>query len=131
MVIPESIPAIWQKVKKHEALLKKNIEEGNLDKVHKIAFEIRDLVNELAKKSTSLDAENLGNVKSGAERVAAIAKLLDEYGDAGQKDKTSEQFQKLNKALQYIQSQYSNELLEITNEMKRSENKAGVHHEEE
>lgn len=109
--MPSSVSGIWGEIKEHEAMLMEIIAAGKLDKVHEAAFEIRDMVNALSEKSTSLAPENLENVKAGAGRVAEIASQLDKYGDAGDKTKTEEQFQRLTKALAFIQSQYSPEVL--------------------
>lgn len=108
---PESISGIWAEIEKHQAMLKETIEAGKLEEVHKTAFEIRDLVNALAGKSATLTPENLENVKTGSERVAEIANLLDKYGDAKDQVNTTQQFERLSKALDYIKSQYSPEVL--------------------
>jgi hypothetical protein len=58
-----------------------------------------------------LTAEKLENVKAGSERVGEIAALLDQYGDAKDKENTTQKFERLSKALDYIESQYSPEVL--------------------
>lgn len=104
--MPSSIPGIWEEIQEHEAMLKETIAAGKLDQVHETAYEVRDMVKALSSKSTTLAPESLKNVKSGSERIAEIASQLDNYGDAGDKAKTQEQFQKLTKELAFIQSQY-------------------------
>ena len=105
-VMPASVSGIWGEVKEHEAMLKKTIEAGELDKVHLGAFKIRDMVKALSEKSAILAPDNLENVKSGSGRMAEIADQLDKYGDAGDNARTKEQFQRLTKVLDFIQSQY-------------------------
>lgn len=108
--IPATVTGIWQEVKEHEEELSKIIADKNLDKVHEGAFEIRDLVNALADKSTDLPADNLAKVKSNARYVADIAKRLDESGDAADQVATEANFEKLQGLLQAIEDQYTDNL---------------------
>jgi len=109
--MPGSISGIWGEIQGHEAMLKETIAAGKLDQVHEAAYEIRDMVKALSEKSGALAPASLKNVKSASGRVTEIASQLDNYGDAGDKAKTEEQFQRLTKELAFIQSQYSPEIL--------------------
>jgi len=104
--IPATIGGIWAEVKEHEEQLGKIIAEKKLDKVHEVAFEIRDLVNALPDKSMDLPADKLARVKSNAKYVADIAKRLDESGDAGDQIVTKTNFEKLQGFLKTIEAQY-------------------------
>ncbi len=109
--IPATISGIWGDVKDHEEQLSKIIADKKFDKVHEVAFEIRDLVNVLSDKSIDLPADNLAKVKSNAKYVADIAKRLDESGDSGDQVATEANFKKLQNFLKVIETQYSSQQL--------------------
>ena len=105
--IPATVSGIWQEVKDQEGQLDKTISDKKLDKVHHFAFAIRDLVNALPDKSTTLQAEGLSKVKSYAKYIADIASRLDESGDANDQAGTEANFGKLQGLLKSIEAQYS------------------------
>lgn len=109
--IPATISGIWADVKEHEELLSKTIVDKKFNKVHEIAFEIRDMVNALPDKSINLPADNLSKVKFNAKYVADMAKRLDESGDAGDQVATETNFKKLQDFLKIIEAQYPPEIL--------------------
>ena len=109
--IPATIAGIWHEVKEHEEELGKIVTDKKLDKVHEVAFEIRDMVNALPDKSMDLPADKLAKVRSNARYVADIAGRLDESGDAGDQAATEANFQKLQGFLQTIEAQYPPEKL--------------------
>ena len=123
--MPSSIAGIWGEIQEHEAMLKGTIAAGKLDQVHEAAYEIRDMVKALSEKSSTLAPANLKNVKSASGRVAEIASQLDNYGDAGDKAKTEEQFQRLTKELAFIQAQYPPEVLRAGKPL--AQNKSAVY----
>ena len=104
--IPNTVGGIWDEVKEHEEQLGKIISEQKLDKVHEVAFEIRDLVNAMPGKSKDLPADTLAKVKSNAKFVADLAKRLDESGDAKNQAGTESTFKKLQGILKTIASLY-------------------------
>ncbi len=104
--IPATVGGIWAEVKEHEVQLGKMIAGGKFDKVHEVAFKIRDLVNALPEKSKDLPADKLAKVKADAKYVADIAKRLDESGDAGDKVATEDNFKKLQRLLKTTKSLY-------------------------
>lgn len=108
--IPATISGIWAEVKEHEEQLGTIIADKKLDKVHEVAFEIRDMVNALPDKSMDLPADNLAKVKSNAKYVADIANRLDESGDAGDQTATEANFTKLQGLLKTIEAQYPDDL---------------------
>ena len=113
--IPATIAGIWQEVKEHEEKLGNLITDKKFDKVHEVAFEIRDMVNALPDKSVDLPADNLAKVKSNAKYVTDIAKRLDESGDAGDQAVTEANFKKLQGILKSIEAQYPPEELKKDN----------------
>ena len=104
--IPDSAAGVLKEVKEHEAELGKIIADKKLDKVHEAAFAIRDLVNALPEKSTGLDVEKLGKLKSNAKFVASLADRLDKSGDANDQAGTESNFKKLQPILKEIESLY-------------------------
>jgi rubrerythrin len=111
--IPDTVAGIWSEVKEHEEQLGKIIADKKLDKVHEVAFEIRDMVNALPDKSKDLPADKLAKVKSNAKFVADIAKRLDESGDANDQAGTEANFKKLQGFLKTIESEYLPEQLKL------------------
>jgi len=109
--IPVTVGGIWAEVKEHEEQLGKIIADKKLDKVHEVAFEIRDLVNALPDKSMDLPADKLAKLNSNAKYVADIAKRLDESGDANDQVATETNFNKLQGILKTIKAQYPPETL--------------------
>ncbi len=105
--IPATVGGIWAEVKEHEEQLGKIIADKKLDKVHEVAFEIRDLVNALHDKSLDLlPVDKLVKVNANAKYVAEIAKRLDESGDAGDAVNVQAQADRLAKLLQDIETLY-------------------------
>lgn len=104
--IPDNAAAIVAEVKGHEAELGKLIAEKKLNKVHEVAFEIRDLVNALPDESTDLAPDKLGKVKTDAKFVASLADRLDKSGDANDQAGTEANFKKLQTILKEIEAQY-------------------------
>ncbi len=104
--IPDNAAAIVAEVKEHEAELGKLIAGKRLDKVHEVAFEIRDLVYALPDKSTDLAADKLNKIKADSKFVASLADRLDKSGDANDQAATESNFRKLQSPLKEIESQY-------------------------
>ncbi len=129
MHMPETVPGLWHEIKEQEELLAKTINAGSLGDVHKIAFTIRDLSKTLAEKSTDLAPDAISKVKSSVERVAEVAALLDQYGDAGDKTNTEDQFARLGKLLQFIEMQYPPDALSLGGKP-HSHEEGGAHHAE-
>ncbi len=109
--IPDTVAAIWSEVKEHEEELGKTIAEKKLDKVHEIAFEIRDYVNALPDKSKDLPADKLAKVKASAKFVASLADRLDKSGDANDQAGTEANFKRLQTILKDIETQYPASML--------------------
>lgn len=114
MKMPDTVAGIWSEVKEHEEQLGKIIADKKLDKVHEVAFEIRDMVNTLPDKSKDLAADKLAKVKSNAKFVADIADRLDKSGDANDQAGTEANFKKLQGFLKTIEAQYPPETLKAS-----------------
>ncbi len=128
MLIPNTVPGIWHEIKEHEEELDQIIQSGELSKVHQVAFEIRDLSNALAEKSTELPAAKIANVKSSVERIGEVAGLLDQYGDAGDQEKTQAEFLRLGKLLKFIETQYPESALKSAGDPHHGEGEHKHHH---
>lgn len=105
-MVPESPMAIWHEVLEGQEQLEEIIAAGKLAEVHKVAFHIRDLVKTLPKVSGALSADAQQRLQESINRVADIAGLLDQYGDAGDAVNTKAQADRLAKLLQYIETLY-------------------------
>ena len=105
-VMPETPKGIWHEVMEGQESLEETIAAGKLADVHKVAFHIRDLVQMLPKVSGELSADKQQRLQESINRVAEIAGLLDQYGDASDAANTKAQADRLAKLLQYIETLY-------------------------
>ncbi len=105
--------AVWQNIRAEEKELGEIIESGKLDRVHEIAFTIRDLAKMFLDNSKGKPGVPIGLLMTQIGQIGSIAELLDEYGDANNKPKTKEQFQRLKTLLDVIESQYPKALLNV------------------
>ncbi len=105
-MIPATATAILQAISEEETNLDKTITDKKLEDVHHHAFAIRDLVNALPEKSSSLAAEQLAKLKANAKFVTALATRLDESGDAKDQAATEANFKKLQGLLKQIKALY-------------------------
>ena len=101
---PSAVIEKWQTVESHQGHLKMIIESGNLENVHEVAFTIRDMVKALPDATLSTDQKIV--FQSLLKEVEQEASLLDEYGDAGNKVKTQDEFEKLSQTLLSIKNLY-------------------------
>ena len=108
-------PEIWQEIMEHESHLDQLINAGQLDQVHEAAFTIRDLSKALAQNLAGLSPADSDKVKSAVNEISKVADLLDEYGDAGDKAKTREQFNRLKGLLEQVKKQFPAGLLPDVN----------------
>jgi uncharacterized protein (DUF2384 family) len=106
LVIPKTLPAVWGAVVEHQKELHEVLAAKKLDEVHHHAFAVRDLVAAMPVKSTTLAAEKKTALKKSVSRVASLAKLLDEAGDAGDSAKVAGLVTKLDAELKTIEGLY-------------------------
>ena len=104
--IPATSAAIWQAIDQQTAALDQVIKAGKLEEVHHHAFAIRDLVNALPAKSTTLTAAQLTQVKASGKFVATLANRLDTAGDAKNLGDTLTHLQRLKDLLKTIRAHY-------------------------
>ena len=98
--------AVWRKVQASSVKLDRLIQSRKLQGVHQVAFQIRDLVNTLPAKSTTLPADKQKQLATGVRSVGQIAKLLDRYGDANNQAQTAAQNKRLHTVLHAIEHLY-------------------------
>jgi|SRR3989338_738542 len=100
---------VWHKIVATQKELNEAVESGKLETVHKFAFEIRDLSEELLKRTTDKDLseEQMNNVKAAVEKITKSAAALDEYGDAGDQANTVKELKKFNSFIDFLETQYS------------------------
>ncbi len=110
-LVPETLQGIWHEVMEGQEHLEEIIAAGQLADVHKQAFHIRDLVQGLPEVSGELSADKQQRLQESVNRVAEIAELLDQYGDAGDAANTQAQADRLSKLLQYVETFYPEDAL--------------------
>lgn len=101
---PSAVIEKWQSIESDQEHLKEIIQSGDLDNVHEVAFKIRDMVKALP--DTTLSADQKIVFKSLLTEVEEEASLLDEYGDAGNKVKAQDEFEKFKKTLLSVRNLY-------------------------
>lgn len=105
--IPTTIPEVWQAIDEHSAAISKLITANQLTTIHSHALAIRDLVRALPGLSGNLSPEKLAAVKRDSGYVDQLAVRLDKTGDANDKDGTIANFDKLQKILEQIKTNYT------------------------
>lgn len=105
--IPESAHEIVAKIFTRDLMIQNFIETGQLTKIHKPAFEAKDLVDSLQEMSHA-DHESSSSTKLSAasKRIGASAKLLDKYGDAEDAAKTNSTYKIFGAAIKDIRALY-------------------------
>ncbi len=109
--IPKDAKGIWKEINYRVAKLEETIKKGELNKVHIVAFEIRDLANALPEASEDIVPNNKRKYLKGyVKRIGQHAKNLDKYGDAGNAGKTKAEFEQFVKRLEYLAKLYPVEI---------------------
>lgn len=104
--IPDTADGILKAIDVKSAELEQIIDAKALDKVHHVAFAIRDLVAALPAKSASLSADKQAKVKGNVKFVATLAERLDATGDANDLPGTQSNYKKLTAVLASIHGNY-------------------------
>lgn len=105
--IPESAHKIVVEIFTRDLMIQDFIETGQLTKIHKPAFEAKDLVESLVEMNRSDHESSLGTKLSAAsKRIGLSAKLLDKYGDAEDAAKTSSAYKTFGAAIQNMRALY-------------------------
>lgn len=106
-----TLGGIWHNIVEKQKKLGDIIKDKKLDKVHEVAFAIRDLAKLLPDKSKDLSADNQKKLKSWVNGIADSAKKLDMYGDNGDQANTEKEAKRLDTLLKSIEKLYPPEAL--------------------
>lgn len=82
--------------------LEQVITAGELDKVHVIAFDIRDILMALPQKRSDLPAQGQAVLKASLNKINQQAGLLDKYGDAKNLAQTKMVFAKFKEEIEKV-----------------------------
>lgn len=93
--IPDSSDDIWLAINRQSADLKKSIDSGTVDNVHYQAFAIRDLISALPSRSPQLTVSEQAKLQNALQSISILADQLDESGDANDRTRTLENYNKL------------------------------------
>lgn len=83
VAIPATVDEIFAIVDEQVVALEKAIAVNELNKVHVMAFEIRDLLMALPEKTSALSTQGKSALISSLNKIKQQASLLDKFGDAG------------------------------------------------
>ena len=100
--MPNTLGGIWQEIGEKQKELGDLIKDKKLDKVHEVAFVIRDLAKLLPDKSPDLSADNQKKLKSWVDGIADSAERLDKFGDGGDQANTEKETKRLDTLLKSI-----------------------------
>lgn len=101
--MPDSLMGLWHEINEHQEELHDIVKEGKLADVHKVAFKVRDMVNELPKHSDELVSTNsIAKLTKWVAGVASSAEKLDEMGDAGDQAGTENEVKRFDTMLSSI-----------------------------
>lgn len=103
---PNTLGGIWQEIGEKQEELGNLIKNKKLDKVHEVAFVIRDLAKLLPDKSKDLPADNQEKLKSWVDGIADSAERLDKFGDVGDQANTEKEARRLDTLLKSIEKLY-------------------------
>jgi len=103
---PKTLKKLWQAIQKKHKHLEKTIHGEKLDKVHDLAFEIRDLLKAMPKKSKILDKEKMKSLIGSVKRANEVVDLIHEYADGKDQKNTEKQSHRLTKLLSYVKTLY-------------------------
>ncbi len=116
-----TLGAVWNNITEKQKELGNVIKEKKLDKVHEVAFAIRDLAKLLPEQSKNLSAENQKRLKAWVSGIADSAKKLDLYGDNNDQANTEKEAKKLEILLKSIEKLYPPEALKYDNKGARTD----------
>ena len=103
VAIPDTVPAIWTEINKHQGELTATIQAKKLADVHHHAYAIRDLVAALPAKAP---ADKKARVEGAAKNMAALAEKLDAAGDNNKQADAEAGLKQLDALLKQLKSQF-------------------------
>lgn len=103
VAIPETVPAIWAEITKHQGELAATIQSKKLADVHHHAYAIRDLVAALPAKAP---ADKKARVEGAAKNMAALAEKLDAAGDNNKQADAEAGLKQVDALLKQLKAQF-------------------------
>jgi hypothetical protein len=102
VAVSGTVKEILADVDSRISTLDKVITAGELDKVHVIAFDIRDILMVLPQKRNDLPAQVQAVLKASLNKINQQAGLLDKYGDSKNLAQTKMVFAKFKEEIEKI-----------------------------
>ena len=103
VTIPDTVPAIWAEINKHQTELTATIQAKKLGEVHHHAYAIRDLVAALPAKAP---ADKKARVDGASKNMAALAEKLDAAGDNNKQADAEAGLKQLDALLKQLKAQF-------------------------
>lgn len=103
VTIPDTVPAIWTEINRHQAELTATVKAKKLAEVHHHAYAIRDLVAALPAKAA---ADKKARVEGASKNMAALAEKLDAAGDNNKQADTEAGLKQLDALLKQLKAQF-------------------------
>ena len=103
VAIPETAPAIWTEINKHQGELAATVQAKKLADVHHHAYAIRDLVAALPAKAP---ADKKARVEGASKNMAALAEKLDAAGDNNKQADAEAGLKQLDALLKQLKAQF-------------------------
>lgn len=107
VIIPKTIPEIFQEIDEYNLALYKMIENNQLNEVHYHVFAVLELVNALPNLSQHLSPAQLKRLKNTMASVKKQATQMDASSDANDKEAAQVHYEKLRTIINELHTYYS------------------------
>lgn len=107
VIIPKTIPEIFQEIDEYNAALYKMLENNQLSEVHYHILAVLKLVNALPGLSQSLSPAQLKMLQNSIASIKKLATQMDASSDAKDQEATQAQFKKLRSLINELHTYYS------------------------
>lgn len=107
VVIPKTIPEIFQEIDEYNVALYKMLENKQLSEVHYHVFAVLKLVKALPKLSQHLSPEQLKMLQNHIASIKKLATRMDASSDVNDYDITQAQYKKLQSLIDELHTYYS------------------------
>lgn len=107
VIIPKTIPEIFQEIDEYNLALYKMIENNQLNEVHYHVFAVLELVNALPNLSQQLSPAQLKMLQNTIASVKKLATQMDASSDANDKEAAQAHFEKLRTIINELHTYYS------------------------
>ncbi|HAT6349382.1 TPA: transporter [Legionella pneumophila] len=107
VIIPKTIPEVFQEIDEYNAALDKMLEMNQLSEVHYHVFAVLELVKALPKLSQHLSPTQLKILQNHIASIKKLATQMDASSDANDYDETQDQYKKLQSLIDELHTYYS------------------------